>query len=118
MTELANAGVEQVVVASASADRSTPHRLNTPGGTLESRVAEHLNAAEATAIRDAVASQAARFHGVFVIQPAHNPVGPFDFEGAFDERSDRFQSIEELIDRGYEDAYRQFIEPVVGSEDR
>ena len=55
MHELANAGVEQVVVASASADRSTPHRLNTPGGTLESRVAEHLAAAEATAIRDAVA---------------------------------------------------------------
>jgi hypothetical protein len=116
MHELANAGVEQVVVVSASADRSTPHRLNTPGGTLESRVAEHLAAAEATAIRDAVASQAARFHGVFVIQPAHNPVGPFDFDGAFDDRSDRFQTIAELIDRGYEDAYRQFIEPVVGNE--
>jgi hypothetical protein len=115
MHELANAGVQQVVVASASADRSTPHRLNTPPGTLESRVAEHLAAAEATAIRDAVASQAARFQGVFVIQPAHNPVGPFDFEGAFDERSDRFQTIEELIDRGYEDAYRQFIEPIVGA---
>ncbi|HTL01736.1 MAG TPA: hypothetical protein VL243_05895 [Vicinamibacterales bacterium] len=116
MHELANAGVEQVVVASASADRSTPHRLDAPGGTLAARVAEHLAAAEATAIRDAVASQAARFHGVFVIQPAHNPVGPFDYEGAFDERSDRFQSIGELIDRGYEDAYRQFIEPVVGGD--
>jgi hypothetical protein len=115
MLELANAGVEQVVVASASADRSTPHRLNTPGGGLESRVAEHLAAAEATAIRDAMTSQSSRFHGVFVIQPAHNPVGPFDFEGAFDERSDRFQSIGELIDRGYEDAYRQFIEPIVGA---
>ena len=77
-------------------------------------MSEHLAAAEAAAVRDAVASQSTRFEGVFVIQPFHNPVGPFDFKGAFDEQSDRFQSIEELIDRGYEDAYRQFIEPVVG----
>ena len=67
------------------------------------------------AVRDAVAAQAPRFEGVFVIRPPHNPVGPFDFGGAFDERSDRFQRIDELMDRGYEDAYRQFIEPVVGA---
>jgi hypothetical protein len=115
MHELAAAGVEQVIVVSAAADRSAPHRLSTPYGTIESRVSEHLAAAEAAAVRDAVASQSGRFQGVFVIQPAHNPVGPFDFDGAFDERSDRFQSIEELVDRGYEDAYRQFIEPVVGA---
>jgi hypothetical protein len=72
-----------------------------------------LSAAEAAAIRDAVATHATHFDGVFVIQPAHNPVGPFDFEGAYDERSDRFQTLGELLDRGYEDAYKQFIEPVV-----
>jgi hypothetical protein len=33
----------------------------------------------------------------------------------FDERSDRPYSVAELVDRGYEDAYRQFIEPVVGA---
>jgi hypothetical protein len=33
----------------------------------------------------------------------------------YDERSDRIQSLSELMDRGYEDAYRQFIEPVVGA---
>jgi hypothetical protein len=114
--ELAAAGVEQVILVSAAAGRSAPHHLSAPLGTLESRVSEHLAAAEAAAVRDAVATQAARFQGVFLIQPAHNPVGPFDFEGTFDERSHRFQSIEELVDRGYEDAYRQFIEPVVGGE--
>ncbi len=116
MHELAAAGVEQVIVVSAAADRSAPHRLSAPYGTIESRVSEHLAAAEAAAVRDAVASQSRRFKGVFVIQPAHNPVGPFDFGGAFDERSDRFQSLDEVVDRGYEDAYRQFIEPVVGNE--
>ena len=43
-----------------------------------------------------------------------NPIGPLDFEGAYDERSDRYQSLGELLDRGYEDAYRQFVEPIVG----
>jgi hypothetical protein len=113
LEELAAAGVEQVIVVTAFGDRSHPHRLNRPHGTVESRVSEHLAGAEAVAVRDAIASQAQHFQGIYAIQPAHNPIGPFDFEGAFDERSDRFQSIEELVDRGYEDAYRQFIETVV-----
>ena len=37
-----------------------------------------------------------------------------DLEGCRDERSDRTYAVTELIDRGYEDAYRQFIEPIVG----
>jgi hypothetical protein len=114
--ELAAAGVEQVIVVSAAAERTAPHRLNRPFGTLRARLTDDLTAAEASAVRDGVAAHARRFRGVFLIQPGHNPVGPFDFEGAYDERSDRFQSVEELVDRGYEDAYRQFIEPIVGSE--
>jgi hypothetical protein len=55
------------------------------------------------------------FAGLFVIRPPHNPLGPLDFAGVYDERSDRVQSLSELLDRGYEDAYRQFIEPVVGA---
>ena len=114
--ELAAAGVEQVIVVCPDSERSAPHRLSRPTGSLRSRVAEHLAAAETTVVRDAVASHKKRFKGVFVIQPLHNPIVPLDFEGAYDERSDRFQGLGELIDRGYEDAYRQFIEPVVGVE--
>ncbi len=113
--ELAVAGVEQVILVSASADLSAPHHLGRPSGTLESRLAEYVSAAEASAVRDGVAAQGHRFGGVFLIQPGHNPVGPFDFDGAYDERSDRYQTIEELLDRGYEDAFREFIEPVVGA---
>jgi hypothetical protein len=50
-----------------------------------------------------------------MIRPVHNPVGPLDFAGIYDERSDRIHTIAELVDRGYEDAYRQFIEPVVAA---
>jgi hypothetical protein len=116
LAELPFAGVEQVSIVSAVADRSAPHHLSKPPGTLESRLAEHLTAAEAAAIRDAVSMHRGQFDGVFLIQPTHNPMGPFDFDGTYDERSDRYQSLGELVDRGYEDAYRQFIEPVVGNE--
>ncbi len=52
---------------------------------------------------------------IFTVRPAHNPIGPFDFAGGYDDRSQRRQGLGELISRGYEDAYHQFIEPVVGA---
>jgi hypothetical protein len=116
LEELAAAGVEQVIIVCADGDRSTPHRLVSPSGSLESRVGEHLSALEASAVRDAMASHKKRFKGLFLVQPAHNPVGPFDFGGSFDHRSDRFQTLGELIDRGYEDGYRQFVDPVLGEQ--
>ena len=68
--------------------------------------------------RDVLDASTGRFAGLFVIRPPHNPLGPLDFAGVYDERSDRVQSLAELLDRGYEDAYRQFIEPVVGARRR
>ena len=46
---------------------------------------------ESAAIRDAITSRAGLFQAVFEIHPAHNPLGPFDFAGCYDERSDRVQ---------------------------
>jgi len=113
--ELSVAGVEQVIIVSADADRAAPHQLARPAGSLQARIGEQLMAAEACSVRDAIKAANGIFHGIFLVEPTHNPVGPFDFEGAFDVSSDRFQTIGELVDRGYEDAYRQFIEPVVGA---
>ena len=117
LEELAAAGVEQVIVVCPDSERAAPHRLGKPTGSLRSRVSEHLSAAETSAVKDAVSLQKKRFKGIFLIQPLHNPIGPLDFEGTYDERSDRYQSLGELVDRGYEDAYRQFIEPIVGGTD-
>ena len=61
---------------------------------------------------------AARFSGVFVVRPGHNPIGPFDFGGVYDEASDRQRTPRELIQQGYDDAYQQFIEPVVAAGER
>jgi hypothetical protein len=115
LEELYAAGTSQVIVVSAVAVTAGPHRLVSPGLDLRRRIGEATASAEAAALRDAVEQARLRFDGIFPICPAHNAVGPLDLSGAYDEASDRRQTLTELMERGYEDAYRQFIEPVVGA---
>jgi hypothetical protein len=109
------AGAEQVIVLSASAPAARPHELSAGRADLRGRAGEQLAAFETAGLRDVLEHFGGRFAGLFVIRPAHNPLGPLDFAGVYDERSDRMHTLAELVDRGYEDAYRQFIEPVVGA---
>ena len=111
--ELIDLGVEQIVLVSAAPESPGPHALAAPRLDGRARLGELLQSSEAAILRDATTTTA----GVrmFTIRPAHNPIGPFDFGGAFDDRSHRRQGLGELINRGYEDAYHQFIEPVVGA---
>lgn len=115
LEEVSAAGATQVIVATAAPPLEGPHGLAAPRLDPRSRVGETVVAAEAASVRDALSAHGWRFHGVFEVRPAHNPLGPFDFAGGYDERSDRAFTIRELMNRGYEDAYRQFIEPVVGA---
>lgn len=115
LREVASAGAEQVILVSASSPETQAHQLGTGREELRGRAGEYLTAYEAANLRDALEQFDGRFAGLFVIRPAHNPLGPLDFAGVYDERSDRTQALSELVDRGYEDAYRQFIEPVVGA---
>lgn len=113
--ELAGVAVSQLIVVTASPTSPAPHRLRVPRLGLRSRLGEFISAAEAAALRDAMDHALLRFDSFYVICPPHNPIGPFDFAGAYDEGSDRRHSTQELMERGYEDAYHQFIEPVVGA---
>jgi hypothetical protein len=115
LEEVAAAGATQAIVVSATAPASAPHMLRVPRMDLRSRLGEYQVTAEAAALRDALEMARLRFDSVYVVSPAHNPVGPFDVNGAYDEASDRRQDLSELMARAYEDAYRQFIEPVVGA---
>jgi hypothetical protein len=115
LDEAAYAGIEQVILVSAAEDPGTPHTLSALRRDWRSRSGEQLAALDAAAVRDAAATRARRFKGFFLIRPVHNPLGPFDFTGAYDERSDRIHRPHELLEAGYIDAYRQFIEPVVGA---
>ena len=111
--ELAALGVEQVVLASACPQPQGPHALQAPRLDVRGRVGEYLQSAEAASLADLESDDVAM--RMFVIRPGHNPIGPFEFAGGFDDRSDRLQPLAELISRGYEDAHRQFIEPVVAA---
>ena len=115
LEEVAIAGAEQVVLLSASPPAARPHELSAGRADLRGRAGEQLAGFEASGLRDVLEHFAGRFAGLFVIRPTHNPLGPLDFGGVYDERSDRRHTLAELVDRGYEDAYRQFIEPVVGA---
>ena len=113
--ELAGAGVSQLIVVTAVPAASAPHRLRVPRLDVRSRLGEFIAAADAAGLRDAMDHALLRFDAFYVIAPSHNPVGQFDFGGAYDEASDRRHSTLELMERAYEDAYHQFIEPVVGA---
>jgi hypothetical protein len=114
LDELPAAGIEQVILVAPFAEVDGPHGLGVPRGDWRGRVSDALAGMEAAALRSAVAAPR-RFSNVFVVRPLYNPVGPLDVEGCYDERSDRAVTLSEVIDRGYEDAYRQFIDPVVGA---
>jgi len=115
LREVATAGAEQVILVSASSPEANAHQLGTGREEIRGRAGEYLASFEAASLRDTLEQFDGRFAGLFVIRPAHNALGPLDFAGVYDERSDRTQALSELVDRGYEDAYRQFIEPVVGA---
>lgn len=113
--ELAALDVEQLILVSAAPDPAGPHAL--AGQRLDARgsVGEYLQSFEAATVRDLASRSAAGWPRLFLIRPSHNPIGPFDFHGGFDTRSNRRQPLLELMGRGYEDAYHQFIEPIVGA---
>jgi len=115
LEEVAHAGVRQVILVTAAGEIGGPHALSTRRATPRGRLGEYFASAEAATVRDALGAAAGWFDAMFVVRPSHNPVSPLDAEGAFDARSDRWQTVGELVDRGYEDAYRQFIDPVVGA---
>jgi hypothetical protein len=115
LEEVSAAGATQVIVASAVASTHEPHHLSAPLLDPRHRLSEYVAAAEGGALRDALESARGRFDSLYVVCPIHNPIGPFDLRGVYDEASDRHQDIPELMAHGYEDAYRQFIEPVVGA---
>ena len=115
LDELVDLGVQQIVLVSAAPESPGPHALSASRIDGRGRLGEYLQSAEAAIVRDVTCAAQEPAPRIFTIRPAHNPVGPFDFDGGYDDRSDRRQPLTELMSHGYEDAYRQFIEPVVGA---
>jgi hypothetical protein len=115
LEEVSAAGAEQVIVVTSDVAIDRPHALRARAVEPRARLAEYIAGAEASAARDALTALFDRFSGVYQIQPTHNAVGLFDADGSYDERSDRRQTLRELVELGAEDAQRQFIDPVLGA---
>ncbi|TAK18767.1 MAG: hypothetical protein EPO35_01045 [Acidobacteria bacterium] len=116
--EVLSLGAEQVILVSAAPPAGAPHALGPRPVDLRGRVGEWQRSVETAVIDDAIAHAATRFSAVFVIRPAHNPVGPFQFQGTYDEMSDRTRSLADLVRQGFDDANRLFVEPVLASGER
>jgi hypothetical protein len=106
-------GVEQLVLIGASPPPALPHGMRAHPLDVRGLVGELVRSIEAAALSDAALVARGRSARVFVVQPDHNPIGPFDTGGVYDEASDRRRSIAELMDQGHADAYRHFIEHAV-----
>jgi hypothetical protein len=115
LEEAAAAGAEQLILVSGSPEPPGPHELARPRLDPMGRISDHAGAMDTAAVRDALRHVQQRFRAVYTIRPSYNPVGAFDLNGAYDDRSDRHHPLSELMERGYEDAYREFIEPVVAA---
>jgi hypothetical protein len=116
--ESAAAAIEQVIFVSPAAQPAVPHGMRAKPLSLRARMGEVLRSIESSALQDAWSAALPRFSGAFMIRPDHNPIGPFDFGGAYDEASDRQRTVAELLQQGYQDAYRQFIEPIVAAGEK
>ena len=115
LEEAAAAGVEQVLVVTATPEPAGPHQMTAARGDARGRLGEWLAGEETAAVRDAVRFAHAHFHAVFVIRPEHNAVLALDLGGADDPGSDRRAAVADLLERGYDDAHRLFIEPALGA---
>jgi hypothetical protein len=51
---------------------------------------------------------------LWVIRPERRGLGPMELDGASDPATEVRQTTDDLLELGFRDAYRQFVEPVVG----
>jgi hypothetical protein len=114
LEEVSAAGAEQVIIVSAASPLQGPHGLAARRADPRAWLGQAVAGQESASVRDGATAFFDRFTSVYHVQPTHNPIGPFDLAGVHDARSDRHAALGELVRRGYDDAYAQFIVPVVG----
>jgi hypothetical protein len=90
-------------------DRAETERLNRIVATLGHR------AGQGRGWQDPASGREFREIGLYLVRPEHRSLGPLELDGSVDPATEVEQSVEELIERGYRDTYRQFLEPVVGA---
>jgi len=138
IAEALAAGAEQVIVVTGVPETAAPlARRRGPRARLDATVrslerqatrelgqAERLNRIVSTlghrdsdgrgAWEDPATGRVYREVDVWVVRPERRAIGPMEFDGARDPATEVVQTTDDLLEQGWRDAYRQFVEPVVG----
>ncbi|HET7292346.1 MAG TPA: patatin-like phospholipase family protein [Vicinamibacteria bacterium] len=139
VAEALAAGAEQVIlVASVSEDTEAPARRRGPRAHVDGALAllerqalereiesaERINRMVQTlghdtpggrAWQDPATGRLFREFSLYVIRPARRGLLPLEWDGAQDPGTEVLETPADLMERGYKDAYRLFVEPVVGA---
>jgi hypothetical protein len=138
IAEAIGAGAEQVIVVTGVPDAQAPlarrrgplARIDAAVRTLERQAAqeigdvERLNRIVSTlghrtgtgrgAWEDPASGSVYREVDLWVIRPERRTLGPMELDGARDPATEVVETPDDLLELGFRDAYRQFVEPVVG----
>ena len=132
------AGAEQVIVVTGVPETATPlsrrrgplARVDAAVRTLERQAADEIDGAwrlnrmvgtlgqrGANGRRSWEDPATGRVYSevdLWVIRPERRALGPMELDGASDPATEVLQTTDDLVEMGFRDAYRQFVEPVVG----
>jgi hypothetical protein len=139
LAEALAAGAEQAILVSATPETAAPRRrrgplamLDAAMGTLERQAlerdvagAERINRIVETlghrtedggrAWQDPATGRVYRDFALYVVRPTHRGLGPLELDGARDPATDVLETPADLLELGYRETYRLFVEPVVGA---
>ncbi|HET8646906.1 MAG TPA: patatin-like phospholipase family protein [Vicinamibacteria bacterium] len=89
---------------------SALERLNRAVETLGHRAEDGRRAWE-----DPATGRVHREFSLYVVRPPRRSVGPLELDGVEDPATEVVETLDDLMEQGYQDAYRAFVEPVVGA---
>ena len=140
LEEALDAGAEQVILVSGSPEQAglRPRRrgpraladaalaaLERQALERETEAAERVNRMVQTlghvvldgarAWEDPATGKLHREFALYVVRPSSRALGPLELDGALDPATEVEQTLADLVEQGYRDAYRLFVEPVVGA---
>jgi hypothetical protein len=75
----------------------------------------HKSDDERRAWQDPATGRTYRPVTLYVIRPERRVLGPLELDGARDPGTEVLATTADLLELGYRDAYRMFVEPVVGA---
>jgi len=138
IAEAVAAGAEQLILVSGVPEKTTPParrrgphaRLDAAMRALEAQAAREIGEAQrASRMAATLGHRTADGRGawedpatgsvtgeldLWLIRPERRAVGPLELDGAVDPATEVHQTTDDLLELGFRDAYRQFVEPVVG----